>query len=651
MKTKFSTAAGLLALLAAATTTAHAYFPEGDYGGADIVVSSYDWLSGVYTNVGRFVVASGATVNIEPYQGPCTSPLSGGRLEVHAREIVIDGEIQGDGMGCTGGGGGGGFGGHGGGGALYACPDGYNGGGHPGTTYQGGAGGSGDEPPTDSTGELATMMGRGGDGAAGGSFNPAGFDCQGHGGGAGGCGGAAIALFADNITVAGRITSRGTLGTYGSSYYGGSVSRYGGIDEPSQPPPPDGWEFCGIGGGAGSAGDGGDILLCANGPMQLGESAYIAAYQGGSRQEGYLGIPWFSGGSVKLFAKEISGYPRIESGWRIRQVRYPIPDTEDFAQGIAGWHQGGAPEYPKPTFHQPPASYGIEATEPYSFGYIDSPTYYYGQANRLYRARYHIASPTPATKVPMFRMRAFEPDFTQTASAYVSSATGALAPGAAGRDYDLIYASSPQGGTAQRFALDMIHFDPEDAEGSIALHRFDIRPAPITLTDRRTDALYTFDTDEGWVERGAPQLSAPEYTNGPGWLGLSPGGKDNVFGFWASQPDVVLDPSRLYIITYSVESDLTDPTRVPGFRCRVNESTLDAAATLDIASQGTALRSPTTGNSQVYTLYFQPTPGAHRARLLIAFDLVHFLSGDDSNATLRLNEVRVESAIAVPQQS
>lgn len=67
----------------------------------DMVVSSSTFMSGVYRITGKFQVNSGTTVFVQPY-----STNSCGKLEVIASEIILEGTINGDYAGYTGGTGG-----------------------------------------------------------------------------------------------------------------------------------------------------------------------------------------------------------------------------------------------------------------------------------------------------------------------------------------------------------------------------------------------------------------------------------------------------------------------------------------------------------------------------------------------------------------
>lgn len=325
----------------------------------------------------------------------------------------------------------------------------------------------------------------------------------------------------------------------------------------------------------------------------------------------------------------------------------PFPSI-NFAESEEGW-QFGVADGMNGTRNRHRALLGLDfdAQELNSFGFATSPTYTGFPADSVIRARFTVESTVEASRTPAFRLRAFERNFTQTSWAMFTSVTGENSPTPEGRDYDLYYRTSPFGDRTQRFAFDVLHFIPQDAVGSVSLKALTVDAYPIGDLTRRSEAHYTFDTgtDEWGTRNGGSAFLVPDYSSGPGWIGISPGGKLGSFGFWNSPTTIAADPSRLYLIKYTVDSDLPShkKNKVPTFRLRVNESNFDAAAGIDVPSHSNAHRSPTDGEPQEYTVYFRPTGSVPDSKLLLSFDVFHVFPGDDGDATVRLQDVTVDS--------
>ncbi len=75
-----------------------------DHGNADWIISSDTNVAGKHINVSTFRVNTGVTATVLPFDG-----LKCGLLEVHAKDVVVNGTINANGSGYGGGGGGGGL--------------------------------------------------------------------------------------------------------------------------------------------------------------------------------------------------------------------------------------------------------------------------------------------------------------------------------------------------------------------------------------------------------------------------------------------------------------------------------------------------------------------------------------------------------------
>jgi hypothetical protein len=80
--------------------------PVVDHGGANWTLTAGTVLGGTHTNIGEFVIPSGVTASVMPFDG-----TNGGWTEIRAQRIRVDGTLNATAKGYPGGGGGGGGGG------------------------------------------------------------------------------------------------------------------------------------------------------------------------------------------------------------------------------------------------------------------------------------------------------------------------------------------------------------------------------------------------------------------------------------------------------------------------------------------------------------------------------------------------------------
>jgi hypothetical protein len=248
-----------------------------DLGGADLIPNDGDILSGTFTNVGKFEIASGITVYV----------ANGVELEVYAKYIYINGTLSADGNGSAGGVGGDnnndmgengtgpgkGIGNDtgGGGGASYAGNGGKGGnGGANGTVY----GNNTAKYPF--SGNNISM----GSGGGGGAYNKGGVSY----GGAGGSGGGSIYLEANqSMYIDGNITANGTDGGAGNGFASG-----------------------------GGGGSGGGILICLTnetGTLTVTSNALLSArggHGGAGDKGGSSGGGGGGGGRIKIYGYNLN---------------------------------------------------------------------------------------------------------------------------------------------------------------------------------------------------------------------------------------------------------------------------------------------------------------------------------------------------------
>lgn len=260
-----------------------------DHGGKDWIITSNTVISGTHTNIGTFKINPGVTAKVRPYDGK-----NYGYVEIHAKEILINGVLDASGAGYGGGGGGGGGCGHTGpygagcGNSAYGTSHpGYGGGGTAGgqngqsgdpKSGWGGKGGKGGGPYGGSpgnaprangvclsnggrggdggyygtganndktTGEQVIMGSGGGGGGGGCAWYESMYNCIGGAGGgaAGSRGGGYVKLYADKITVSGSIKTRGLANSAGDGSSGKAETPRGDCK----------WDLGGTGGDGGKA--------------------------------------------------------------------------------------------------------------------------------------------------------------------------------------------------------------------------------------------------------------------------------------------------------------------------------------------------------------------------------------------------------------
>lgn len=176
------------------------------------------------------------------------------------------------------------------------------------------------------------------------------------------------------------------------------------------------------------------------------------------------------------------------------------------------------------------------------------------------------------------------------------------------------------------------------------------------LGGRNSQALLTTSGDViAWESVAPPSLFfAPHFTKTTQGLSLSPGGRNDVFGFWQTPLLEFLDEDgsmrselrsdHLYVLKARVGSDESDPTRVPDFRLRLTSGGSDESSLLVIAGLNQdAANAPTTIGGKEYTVYYRPSNDeVARQGVRFAFDLIHFDPNDNANATLYLQDVSFE---------
>ena len=235
----------------------------------------------------------------------------------------------------------------------------------------------------------------------------------------------------------------------------------------------------------------------------------------------------------------------------------------------------------------------------------------------IYRAEWRVSTDiTPALGVPMLRLRLNATDEVDSDYLVLSSVgDGSLMPSPAGRSYEMWLspfavdvATSPVYASGKYYLnFDVGNFDEGDAlSGRIMLDEVVIER--VALDELSTPTLikeYSFEGNaEGWHSGGIPaQYTLPIADVTSRGLVLRAVDNTNTFGWWSSQPEVMIEKGELYRVEYRVSSDESERTRVPQFRLRLNLYNEQLAMVKATPSVSDARNSPTP-QGLTYALYF-----------------------------------------------
>jgi len=158
---------------------------------------------------------------------------------------------------------------------------------------------------------------------------------------------------------------------------------------------------------------------------------------------------------------------------------------------------------------------------------------------------------------------------------------------------------------------------------------------------------YTFETgDEGWQLREVPPLDLPISSVSGGFLGLSPNGSTDCFGFFCS-PEVAIEHGKVYAVEFQVGSSVTDADEAVHFRLRVNQKGSWQAWEHMIESFNQL--SPTSIETKPYRVLFAPKLiWAGDTTVLCSFDLMSFTSDNDTFSWLYLDSVSFKELLLSP---
>jgi hypothetical protein len=274
--------------------------------------------------------------------------------------------------------------------------------------------------------------------------------------------------------------------------------------------------------------------------------------------------------------------------------------------------------------------------------------------NTIVRATWDVGSDLlDRTRVPSFRLRASTLDFQRSDMIVVSSNDASVySPTVTGQDYTLHF-EAPTHIDDLRFSFEMMNFGATDEPlATLALDQVvlsTLRADDVTAA-ATLEATITFDaSDEGWLPVTVAPFAEPvlSYDAANGRLALqNQAAATDLFGFWSSPNDgtaLTMDPGRVYYAVYTVATDVTNASNVPGFRLRMNESGYRVSQLSALSSQLGSEALPSAGNPKDYVVFFPPNTAAGSS-LLFSIDILATPGDDDvDTGSIFLDEVNVYS--------
>lgn len=663
-------------------------FPPSDHGGEDLSLQNGDVIWGLHDNIGKFEISKGSVVIVRAYD-PITT--ESGKLVVHASHIAVHGMLDASGSGYTGGGGSAGAGGK-----VFGVPNQTNGiNGQPGQPRYSPYIGShlypqdGDGPyrgvvseeivtpvrnggyntpaaNTDETTDTSVLIGSGGAGmyqAVGSTPADSCTPIRGRtGGGGGGPGGGSIELYANKVLhIDGEVATRGHSGSDGTSGTSGSTTS-------GRPPcfvqhgdggnGGNGYGNTGNGQRRGGSGAGGGMLLYCPTAGGLTVTGTLDA------RGGRNGLS--NGGTVKIFASgPANGFENstvlAARVYKNQSLRSDVA-IFDFLDDENGWSFQSVPsDFDEPLDSIENTEIRLTSRSNNCYGFWESKkfdvssdpiqdTYPLARStgqNRLYQASYLLKS-TSATMAscPILRLRATSADLKQSSAVVIDSRDDGIAsPSSEGKEYKMFFFLPP---SSDQFSLcfEMLNFHQnDDPAATVGLDRLEVVAIDDSIFgDLESVASFSFDEESvDWSNGGAPpEFALPGFGMQNGKLAIF-GDILNTFGYWTNESGTVqIDPSQYYVAKFEVSSSLgfEEKTKVPTFRCRLNESGFRTASMLTVDSMGDGSNSPSINELKEYQLILTPS-GVANQTLVTSLDYLNFHPDDDPQGRIYLSRVSI----------
>ena len=146
-----------------------------------------------------------------------------------------------------------------------------------------------------------------------------------------------------------------------------------------------------------------------------------------------------------------------------------------------------------------------------------------------------------------------------------------------------------------------------------------------------------------------PIYDMPTAYTVPGGIALQAVNNTNCFGYWTSPEDIrTSTTAELYQVTFWLVTSVTDRTKTPGFRLRLNTADYAYSATQTIDSHGDGEMSPyndpmNPDHRFEYNLYFYKPPTPNPKHLEVSLDLLNFTPLDSPDGVLYLDRCRIQT--------
>lgn len=349
--------------------------------------------------------------------------------------------------------------------------------------------------------------------------------------------------------------------------------------------------------------------------------------------------------------------------------------TFDF--GGQGWVAESVSGFASPNFVTGPNA--LSATNPNTvntLGWFKSPSFIASGANvtfddgslpinglsgrqGLFRASFKVTSNAARrADVPTFRLRQSSATFERSDVLVVTSTGDAtLAPLSPLATNYRHYFSLPPAGSKFNLYFDVLGFDPNDAANvtlnvdEVVLEGFATDSSPLTGGRLETLQFFANNRTNNWTARSAAPLRNVRSSSDSRGIVLGPATAPGEvgFGFWGSPENnssVVLEKNRLYRASFSVNADIPANAKIalPTFRVRMNDSSNQMSAYVDVNAVSPAATVPANGEAVIYDLYFEAPEAldGHTANFAIDYLYIPGL-GKDPNRTVVLESLRVDS--------
>ena len=323
-----------------------------------------------------------------------------------------------------------------------------------------------------------------------------------------------------------------------------------------------------------------------------------------------------------------------------------------------GWNPAGAPD----SFLMPDASRENKRLNLRCHNNTNTFGYWFSQKDAIpvapgtiYKSTFSLASNIEdQTKVPCIRVR-FNRQNEQMADIIVINSRGdaAMSPGPAGKTYTFFFTAPqteialPKDENDIYVSFDVVNFDNTDAaEAEVSLNWINIDAVP---EDRvpEGEKVVSYDFSEGnagWHTETAPIFTAAEFQSKT-CLGMKALNNKDTYSAWVSPVDMIpIQADTVYAINWTLFSDQTDKSIVPGIRLRAGEDSQRFIIAKFIFSNTEGDESPDCMGAEFKQFYYA-APELVGANLYIGFDMLNFNEADSPDAMVGLKSVRV---MAIP---